>query len=272
MIRQPAVSGLFYSDSPDTLAGDVARYLDPSAVPEPAVALISPHAGLMYSGHVAGAVYARVALPPTVILLGPNHTGVGPPISVYREGTWLIPGWSVDVDHELADTILSRYPHARADTSAHHSEHCLEVQLPFLCRANPHIRIVPIVLGHCPEETYQELGFCLAGILDERRRENSAATPLLVSSTDMSHYEPDATTRLKDGHAIDAICNLDPAGLGEAVRTYQITMCGYAPTVTVLHAVRSLGATAAALIRYATSGDVSGERTRVVGYAGLVIR
>jgi hypothetical protein len=272
MIREPAVSGSFYSDAPDRLAGEVARYTDPAAVPEPAVALVSPHAGLMYSGHVAGAVYARAALPPTVILLGPNHNGVGPPVSVYREGTWLIPGWSVDVDHELADAILERYPKARADTSAHQHEHCLEVQLPFLRRANSTIRIVPIVLGHQPDEAYDELGQCLAQILTERRRDNPATTPLLISSTDMSHYETDSATRIKDGYAIDAIRRLDPAGLGEAVRTHGITMCGYAPTVTVLHAARALGATTAALIRYATSGDITGDRTRVVGYAGLIIR
>lgn len=272
MIRQPAVSGLFYSDAPDTLAGEVALYTDSTVVPEPAVALVSPHAGLMYSGHVAGAVYARTAVPSTVILLGPNHTGIGPPVSVYREGTWLIPGWSVDVDQELADSILASYPNAQADTSAHRGEHCLEVQLPFLRRANPDIRIVPIVLGHQPDDAYQELGLCLARILDQRRRADPAMTPLLISSTDMSHYECDSATRVKDHYAIEAIRNLDPVGLGKAVRTHGITMCGYAPTVTVLHAARALGATAAALIRYATSGDITGERDRVVGYAGLIIR
>jgi AmmeMemoRadiSam system protein B len=272
MIRDPAVSGLFYSDVPETLAADVARYGDQAAVPEPAVALVSPHAGLMYSGHVAGAVYARVTVPATVILLGPNHSGNGPPVSVFREGTWLIPGWSADVDHELADALLARFPQARDDVSAHRHEHCLEVQLPFLRKGNPNLRIVPIVLGHQPEDVYRELGLCLARMLDERRRKNPATVPLLVSSTDLSHYESDATTRAKDRHAIEAIRRLDPAGLGEAVRTHRITMCGYAPTVTVLHAARALGSRSADLVRYATSGDVSGDRSRVVGYAGLIIR
>jgi hypothetical protein len=225
----------------------------------------------MFSGHVAGAVYARINLPPTVILMGPNHTGIGPPVSVYSEGTWLIPGWSVDIDTELAEAILARCPHAQADTSAHSVEHCLEVQLPFLHRIRSSVRIVPIVLGHQSDEVYEELGRCLAGILAERRLAQASPMPLLVSSTDMSHYEPDSTTRIKDAYAIEAIRHLDPAGLGEAVRTHRITMCGYAPTVTMLHAVRALGATSASLIRYATSGDITGEHDRVVGYAGLIV-
>ena len=161
---------------------------------------------------------------------------------------------------------------AQADASAHSIEHCLEVQLPFLHRARSSVRIVPIVLGHQSDEVYEQLGLCLAGILTERRLRHASGAPLLVSSTDLSHYESDATTRIKDAYAIEAIRHLDPAGLGEAVRTHRITMCGYAPTVTMLHAVRILGATSASLIRYATSGDITGEHDRVVGYAGLIVR
>lgn len=271
-IRQPAVAGQFYSDDEAILADDLQRYLDTGATAAPAIAVVSPHAGLMYSGHVAGATYAQVTIPRTVILLGPNHRGAGPPVSVYARGTWLIPGGALSVDEALAETLLARYPEAQADTTAHQYEHCLEVQLPFLRRLRPDVRIVPILLSHMPDRAYTDLGLCLGGMLREMAgREGRPPLPLLVASTDLTHYEPDAVTRAKDRHAIDAIRRLDPEGLGAAVRTHRITMCGYGATVAVLHAARALGADHASLARYATSGDITGDRDSVVGYAGLVV-
>src|SRR5881409_728756 len=158
MVRPPAVAGQFYSASPERLDAEVAGYTQSEAVPHAAVGVVTPHAGLMYSGHVAGAVYARVLLPETVILIGPNHTGFGPPVSVYPDGSWLIPGAEVAVDRVLAGDILARYPRAEADVSAHQSEHCLEVQLPFLRRARPGVRIVPIVFGARSEGGRREQG------------------------------------------------------------------------------------------------------------------
>lgn len=266
MIRQPAVAGQFYSASPEALSVEVAGYLDASACRQPAIAAICPHAGLMYSGHVAGAVFSRLALPPTVVLVGPNHTGVGPAVSVYPEGSWAIPGSEIAVDQSLAADILARCPRAEADTTAHRFEHCLEVQLPFLRAARADIQIVPIVLGTTRADICRDLGLCLAQVVQA-----TITSPLLIASTDMSHYEPDGVTRQKDRWAIEAIQNLDPAALETAVRTHRITMCGYAPTAAVLHAARALRATSAALIRYATSGDINGELDRVVGYAGFVI-
>jgi len=272
MIRQPAVAGQFYSASPDTLAADVTRYLTPAATRQPAIAVVSPHAGLMYSGHVAGAVYATVSLPSTVILIGPNHSGIGPPLSLYPNGTWMIPGGAVQVDHDLASAILAEFPRAEADTSAHLREHCLEVQLPFLHRLRPDLRIVPIVLGHMPETVYEEFGLCLARIIRDRaNRQTGEARPLLVASTDLTHYEPDSIVRVKDHHAIDAVQRLDPAGLSTAVRQHRITMCGFGATLTVLHTARALGAGRGSLVRYATSGDITGEHDQVVGYAGFTI-
>lgn len=273
MIRQPAVAGQFYSASPDALRAAVARYADPTAVPRPAIAAVSPHAGLMYSGHVAGAVYARVALPPVVILIGPNHAGTGPSISVFPEGTWLIPGDEVPVDSTLTSAILARYPRAVADVSAHRSEHCLEVQLPFLRHARQDVRIVPIVLGTIRQDVCRDLGLCLASVLEEcAARQEMPGRPLLVVSTDMSHYEPDGVTREKDRFALEAIRHLDPEGLVAAVRSHGITMCGLGPTLAALHAARALGASEASLIRYATSGDITGDLDQVVGYAGFIIR
>lgn len=270
MIRYPAVASLFYTASADALDAEVDGYLDRSAPPAPMIAAISPHAGLMYSGPVAGSVYGRIALPDTVILLGPNHTGLGPAVSVYPEGAWHMPGGAVSIDRDLAKTILADCPYAEADTSAHQHEHCLEVQLPFLQNKRRDVRIVPIVLGARDPSLCRAIGESLAAIV-ARRAGSVSGPPLLIASTDMNHYETDAITREKDHHAIAAIERLDPDGLDAAVTKHNISMCGIAPTLAVLHAARALGATGATLVAYATSGDRSGDRTRVVGYAGFVI-
>ena len=280
MIRQPAVAGQFYSRTPEVLAAEVARHMAPSIVPRQARAIISPHAGLMYSGSVAGAVYSRIILPRTVILIGPNHTGFGPAVSVYPEGAWLIPGGELSVDREFTSEILARYPTAQADTSAHRFEHCLEVQLPFLWHMRsrtsdpPPLTIVPVVLRTTRDDILRELGLRLADIIEalsRTTRSDAATGPLLIASTDMNHYESDRRTREKDQLAIEAIQALNPEGLTAVVRSQGISMCGVGPTAAVLHTACRLGATGASLIRYATSGEVSGDFDRVVGYAGFVI-
>ena len=270
MIRSPAVAGPFYSPSAATLEAEVAGCLDRSAQPKPMLAAISPHAGLMYSGPVAGAVYSRITLPATVILIGPNHTGSGPAVSVYPTGAWRMPGGEVSVNQNLAAEILARCPCAEADTTAHQREHCLEVQLPFLQHRRRPIQIVPIVLGIRDPALCQAIGECLAAILAQHTT-MEGGQPLLVASTDMNHYESDAITRKKDRHALDAIERLDPHALDAAVTTHSISMCGIAPTLAVLHAARALGATRATLVRYATSADQGGDHARVVGYAGFTI-
>ena len=279
MIRQPAVAGTFYSASPEILREEVARYCVTDIPPAAAIAVVSPHAGLKYSGHVAGAVFARVAPPETVILMGPNHTGIGPAISVYPEGTWLMPWGEVPVDQGLALDLLDRFPGAQADATAHRFEHCLEVQLPFLQHiqagrkttedARP-LRIVPVVMRTARRELCADFGRCLADLI-QQHRVTGRDPPLLVASTDMNHYESDEVTRRKDAFAVEAIRHLDPQGLEDAVRTHEITMCGLGPTMSVLHAARLLGRSAASLVRYATSADVSGDCQRVVGYAGFIL-
>ncbi len=270
--RLPAVAGQFYSASAETLWADVAAYADPTAIRREATVAISPHAGLMYSGRVAGAVYSRLLLPDTVILIGPNHSGVGPLVSVYPEGSWLIPGGELPIDSSLARQILGRAPEAVADESAHSFEHCLEVQLPFLVQARPDIHIVPIVLGTTDPTLCRELGLGLAEIIrDWAAREGPAHAPLVVATTDMTHYEPDHVAREQDSRAIQAIQMVDPESLHATVTTHRISMCGVGPTVTALHTARALNAGTASLIRYATSGEVSHDLDRVVGYAGFII-
>ena len=271
--RLPAVAGQFYSASQEHLRRDVLGYADAAAVRQPATVLISPHAGLLYSGHVAGAVYSHALLPETVILIGPNHTGLGPRISIYSEGTWVIPGSEVSVDEALAEQILSQSTHAAADESAHRLEHCLEVQLPFLVCARPDIHIVPIVLGTADLSLCKELGRCLAQIIRAICvEEGPAAAPLLVATTDMSHYEPDDITRTKDAMAIEAIERVDPDSLHATVQANRISMCGLGPTIAALEAARELQVGPATLVRYATSGEVNHNLDRVVGYAGFLLR
>lgn len=269
--RLPAVAGQFYSASPQALRAEVERCQDPDGRPEPMLIGISPHAGLMYSGPVAGAVYARLALPETVVLIGPNHTGLGPSISLYPGGTWLMPGCEIPVDRSLAQLILSRFPETEPDESAHRYEHCLEVQLPFLTHARQDLHIVPIVLGTTNPELCRRLGRALASVLRERSGDDPSAQALILATTDMTHYEPDHVVRARDAHAIRAIEALDSEALYAEVRARDITMCGLGPTLVAIEIARDFGATRASLIRYATSGDVGADRERVVGYAGFVI-
>ena len=229
-------------------------------------ALVVPHAGWMYSGKVAGAVYGRVALPKLVVLLGPNHTGLGPWGSIMTRGRWAIPGGDLEIAADLAEAILSRCAELQEDESAHAREHALEVQLPFLRRLRPDVQFVPLALMKT------DLAFCLA--VGRAVAATVAAWPesvLLISSTDLNHYESQAVSNRKDRLAIEAILALDPDGLQRTVRDHHISMCGIAPTTALLAALRDLGSPRAELIRYMTSGDVSGDYDRVVGYGGVII-
>jgi AmmeMemoRadiSam system protein B len=276
MTRLPAVAGQFYSASADGLRDEVARALPTRSTPTAAVAAIAPHAGLMYSGRVAGSVYADLVLPPTVILLGPNHTGHGPIVSLYPDGQWAIPGANVSIDSALTDDLARRFPAAQTDTTAHQFEHCLELQLPFLVYGPRHtatahrVSMVAVVLGTTEPSLCRRFGAALADMIKDRTAGHEPA-PLLIASTDMNHYESDDRTRHKDSLAIAAMHDLDPDALYRCARTHRISMCGLGAVMTVLAAARAVGAGRASLRSYATSADVTEDRERVVGYAGLLI-
>lgn len=266
MIRQPAVAGQFYQASPEKLRKQVEDCLEPTAPKQKAIAIVVPHAGLIYSGSVAGSVYSRVVLPHILILIGPNHTGLGSPISVFPEGEWEMPNGPVMIDQDLAEALAERSSHVERDVQAHLYEHCLEVHLPFLQCLLQDFKIVPIVMMRGDLEICQDLGRTLAEII-----RGSGKPILLVASTDMTHYETDRSAREKDRAAIDQILNLDAEGLYRVVKERKISMCGYAPTVTVLAAAIELGARHTNLIRYTTSGEVSQDYNHVVGYAGIIV-
>jgi MEMO1 family protein len=266
-VRHPAVAGRFYSRDPNTLMADVQSFISPLKETVPAFGCVVPHAGYIYSGHVAGAVYARLQVPQRCILMCPNHTGLGRPLSIVSEGAWETPLGAVPIDSALAGALKQRFSLLSEDTAAHRTEHAAEVQLPFLQARRPDLVFVPIALGTGQFEILEALGEMLADVveaLDER--------VLLIASSDMNHYENDRVTRIKDHKAIEQILALDPRGLFDAVMNEDISMCGFGPTVAMLTATRRLGATSAQLIKYATSGDISGDREMVVGYAGVLVR
>jgi len=266
-LREPAVAGHFYPRSAQTLTQEIRKYTAPAAEKISALACVVPHAGYMYSGHVAGAVYARLQLPPRFVILCPNHTGYGRPLAVMTEGAWQTPLGLAPIDRELGHALRLACPLLEEDEVAHRGEHAIEVQLPFLQAALPEFTFVPVAVGTARYEPLQSLGEALAEVLRAQPEK-----VMLISSSDMNHYEPDDVTRIKDRKAIDKILALDPRGLYDVVMEESISMCGFAPTVATLTAARLLGATSAEVIKYATSGDISGDRSAVVGYAGVVVR
>jgi AmmeMemoRadiSam system protein B len=266
-VRHPAVAGQFYPRNAASLLAEIRSHLTPATEPIPALGCVVPHAGYMYSGHVAGAVYARLQIPARCILLCPNHTGTGHPLSIMTQGAWETPLGTVAIDAELATALRAQFPLLTDDADAHRTEHAIEVQLPFLQAKRPQFRFVPIAVGTRQYEALAGLGHSIGEVLA------ALDEPVLVlASSDMNHYESDQVTRVKDHKAIERILALDPRGLYDVVTSEDISMCGFGPTVAMLTATQRRGATKAELVKYATSGDVSGDRNMVVGYAGVVVR
>jgi MEMO1 family protein len=271
ILRHPAVAGRFYPRDPKDLRSEVQSYLSQSEftsiMPVRAIGCIAPHAGYMFSGHVAGAVFAHIEIPRRCIVMCPNHTGMGRALAIMSEGAWETPLGEVPIDGELAVALKQRFPALQEDSTAHRAEHAAEVELPFLQLRQRELTFVPIALGTGQLEPLEQLGIALAEVVAEQKE-----TVLIVASSDMNHYESDAVTRVKDHRAIERILTLDPRGLYDVVTQQDISMCGFGPAVAMLTAARQLGAKSAELVKYATSGDVSGDRDMVVGYAGVVVR
>jgi AmmeMemoRadiSam system protein B len=267
IVRPPAVAGQFYPGRADVLLRDICAYTSTKAEKQPALGCVVPHAGYMYSGHVAGALYATLKLPKRFVILCPNHTGVGAPLAINSEGTWQTPLGEAPIDVELAQSLKETFPLLAEDRLAHQTEHALEVQLPFLQALDNDFTFVPITVGTSRLDVLQALGKVIAQAMQSIEEK-----AMVIASSDMNHYESDAVTRVKDRKAIDRILALDPEGLHETIQREHITMCGYGPAVVMLTATKALGATTAELVKYATSGDVSGDKDLVVGYAGIAIR
>jgi MEMO1 family protein len=268
-VRHPAVAGKFYPRDPADLREEVQAYLSqtPKRRPLRALGCIAPHAGYMYSGHVAGAVFAALEIPELCLVLCPNHTGVGSALAIMSGGSWETPLGDVPIDRAFAAALKQRCALLREDSTAHRGEHAAEVELPFLQTRQPDLRFVPIALGTGEFEALSQLGEAIAEIIA-----TSPEPVLIVASSDMNHYESDAVTRIKDHSALEPMLALDARGLYDVVTQQHVSMCGFGPAVAMLTAAKKLGAHSADLVKYATSGDISGDLDTVVGYAGIIVR
>jgi AmmeMemoRadiSam system protein B len=267
MLRLPAVAGQFYPGKPEELSALINKYTTEEKPQEKvrARACLVPHAGYMYSGRVAGAVFSRISLPKKILLVGVRHYPRGAALAILSEGAWRTPLGDVAIDTEMAKQLRKECPALREDSVAHGREHSLEVELPFLQVLAPGFTFVPVAVGTHDFDALTETGEGIARVLAASKEDI-----LVVTSSDMNHYEDDETTRGKDHKAIEKMTHLDARGLYEVCRDEEITMCGLGPAIAMLTAMQRLHAEKAELVRYATSGDVNGERDAVVGYAGMI--
>lgn len=268
LTREPVVAGRFYPGSRTELARALDQLFEKAGATrerKKVLGVVAPHAGYVYSGAVAARVYARIEVPEKVVLLAPNHTGLGARLSIWPAGRWRTPLGEVEIDEPLTAALEEKCG-LTPDTAAHAREHAAEVHVPFVQRERPGAKIAAVVLGTHDPRTLERVGKGLAAAL-------AAVAPdaLLVSSSDMNHYEPHERTLEKDQLAIDRILALDPEGLLEVCETHDISMCGLAPTAAMLWAAKARGATHAELIDHRTSGEVFGEYDRVVGYAAIAV-
>ena len=247
MLRLPAVAGRFYPSDPAELTALIHKYSG-AELGRPAIpvrACLVPHAGYVYSGHVVGAVLARIALPRKIIILGVRHYPRGEPAAILSGGAWRTPLGDARIDEELAEALMKACPSLREDRVAHSTEHSLEVQLPFLQALAPDFAFVPVALGTVQFESLVSVGEGIARVLAA-----SQENVLLLTTSDLNHYENDATTRIKDRKAIEQLLALEPRGLYDICRNEEISMCGLGPAVAMTTALKALGVKKAELVKY----------------------
>jgi AmmeMemoRadiSam system protein B len=277
--RRTSVAGTWYPDDPARLAMDLDRYVagaDVDPLPHQPRAIVVPHAGLMYSGPVAAFAYkiARDRCFGSVILVGPSHFVPFRGVALWPEGMWDTPFGPVTVDRDLAAAIRAASAEVVDVAAAHGREHSLEMQLPFVAHLLPGVPIVPLVMGHQTRETAFALGDAIAEAAAARTLPHAgprSAEVLLIASTDLSHYENASVASTLDARMMAHVERVDAEGLMAALEREPRHACGGGPTVAVLHAARQLGACHARVLRYADSGDVSGDKSAVVGYMAAAI-
>ena len=270
-VRRASVAGTWYPSNPARLVSDVDGYLDGARIEDlagPLRAIIAPHAGLMYSGPVAAYAYnaARRDRVRALVLVGPSHFVPFEGVSIWPEGAWDTPLGPVTVDSDLAAAISSEWPHIVELPAAHGREHSLEMQMPFVAHLFAGVPIVPLVMGRQTRETAFALGAAIGRAVAAR-----AGDTLLVASSDLSHYEDALTAASLDRVVVQHVETLDAEGLMSAIEAEPRHACGGGPMVAVLDAARRLGATQSRLLQYADSGDVSGDKSSVVGYMAAAI-
>jgi len=267
-VRSPAVAGTFYPDRAGELNQLVDQLLDGTTTTgEPYLAIMIPHAGLRFSGHIAASVLQRTKIPETVIVLGPKHTPFGVDWAVAPHDIWSIPGAQIESDAALARRLADAIPGLELDSAAHAQEHSIEVELPILARLAPKSRVVGITLGRGSMTQCQQFASGLSDVIRDMQ-----PRPLLVISSDMNHFARDDENRRLDQLALDAMKTLDPAKLYDIATGHRISMCGLIPAVAVMETLRRMGGLRRfEQIAYGTSADVNGDTSRVVGYAGVAL-
>jgi len=278
-IRYPAVAGLFYEGDSETLKKRIEwcfkHKLGPGSIPSvneqgkrSIAGLVCPHAGYVYSGPIAAHSYAELAkdgVPGVVVILGPNHTGLGSGISIVDGGYWRTPLGNVEVNSEVAKKIVKNSEVIAVDELAHLQEHSIEVQLPFLQYIyGDRLSFVPICMMLQLRDVCVDVGNAIAKAL-----ENEDA--VIIASTDFTHYEPQEKAYEKDLKVLKSIEALDPDTMLRFVDSLRVSMCGPGPVASMLYAVKKLGARRATVLKYATSGDVTGDKFSVVGYGSVKV-
>jgi len=270
-VRPAAVAGTWYPAAADRLGRELDEYVAGAAIdtlPAP-IAIVAPHAGLKYSGPVAAFAYKAVSGQPyrAAILVGPSHYVGFNGVSIWARGAWQTPYGPIPVAEELAGRIAAASAEIGEHRQAHGREHSLEMQLPFVAHLLPGVPIVPMVMGYQSRDTAFGLGDALARTL----RAESEPRPLLIASSDLSHYQDARTAAMMDAVVLDHVERLDAEGLMQALEREPHHACGGGPIVAVLRAARQLGATDARVLKYADSGDVSGDKSSVVGYMAAAV-
>ena len=278
-LRKPAVAGSFYAGDSKSLNKQIENCflheIGPGEIPlvnperqNNIIGLLSPHAGYMYSGPVAANGFYKIALdgkPDTIIILGPNHRGFGEDISIMAEGKWETPLGELEIDIDIAEKILKNSKIIRNDKKAHQFEHSIEVQLPFIQYIfGKNIKFVPICMTRQDINTDIEIAQSICSSVADK-------DVLIVASSDFTHYEPQESAINMDKQAINAILNFNPKRLYDMIYQQNLSMCGPGPITVMLNICEILGAKKAELLKYATSGDITGMYDQVVGYASLIV-
>ncbi len=275
-VRRPAVAGYFYEADRQALLerikwsinhelGPKAESLSPDG--SRALGVVAPHAGYMYSGPVAAWAYAALkgyGKPDTVVVIGPNHYGVGAPVAIMRSGVWETPLGSLEVDEELSEFLISHHKSLEDDFYAFSKEHSIEVHLPFIQYFFGDVKIVPIALWRQTPSTAKELGAALARAVSSFKKKI-----VIIASSDLNHYEHHEITVKKDEIAISEILKGDVDKFFEVISKYDISACGIGPIGALMKAASELGFRAK-LLKHATSGDTSGYKEETVGYASVL--
>jgi len=266
MRRQPAVAGQFYPGSEDKLRAALSQLIPEYSYKKRVKGIISPHAGYVYSGEVAGKVYSKILIPATVLIIGPNHHGAGAAVALYPDGEWMTPLGPLPINSRLNNLLLEHIPFIQSDAHAHQHEHSLEVQVPFLQYLRPDVSISALCLGQIDFPALPQIASGVAAAIREYGED-----VLIVASSDMTHYESADSARLKDKAALERVLALDAEGLFDTCRSRRITMCGMIPSAIMIESSLQVGAIKAELVAYGNSGDVTGDNRQVVGYASVVV-